>query len=60
LYPRENALFPKELGPSPEENSLLLKETTFFPNVFFLFHGKFAWDWHLIFFSLGKLLSKGN
>jgi hypothetical protein len=60
LFLGEGALLPKELRPFPKENSLLLGEVFFFTKEFFLFNGEFAWDWHLIFFSLGKLFPKGN
>jgi hypothetical protein len=60
LFPKEVALLLGELGPFPKENSLLFREVVFFTKELFLFHGELDWDWHLVFFCLGKLHSKGN
>jgi hypothetical protein len=51
---------PKELGPFLKENSLLPKGVVFFTWECFLLHRELAWDWHLIFLWLRKLLPKGN
>jgi hypothetical protein len=40
LFPKERAFLPKELGPFPKENSLLLVEVIFFTKELFLFHGE--------------------
>jgi hypothetical protein len=43
------------LGPSPKKNLLLHGEVVFFTKELFLFQEELTWDWHLIFFHLGKL-----
>jgi hypothetical protein len=60
LFPKDNALFSKELGPFFKENSLFPKEIVFFTKELFLFHGELVWDWLLVFFCPGKLLLKAN
>jgi hypothetical protein len=60
LFHREGAFLPEELVPFPKENSLLFEEAIFSHEEFFLFHGEFVWDWHIVFFPLRKLLPKGN
>ncbi len=68
-----SSLFPGEIGISlgnnhvlQGERTLFLRELWLFPKVvffireLFLFHWELAWDYHLIFFCLAKLLPKGN
>jgi hypothetical protein len=72
-FPREHKPFPKKIHYSPKEvpfswgnlgpsqrKFIAPMEFVFFTMELFLFHGEFTWDWHLIFFSLGKLLPKDN
>jgi hypothetical protein len=58
-FPREGALFLGELRPFLMENSLFLKKKKF-PLRTFLIPNELAWDYRLVFFSLGKFLVKGN
>jgi hypothetical protein len=51
-------LYPREFGPFYKENSLLLQKVIFFTMELFLLHGELAWEWHLVFFFLGRLLPK--
>jgi hypothetical protein len=53
-------LLPRELEPFLKENSLLFEKAVFFIIELFLFDGKLVWDWHIVFFRLGKLLLKSN